>query len=441
MDLEKYFRPLFAAGLLLGLLLSGLYAQHQIVGADQWQMIDKGYLGALNHFWLSYGNVASAMGNVPGSLSAYLVGLPLKVWYSPYSPMLLLIALRLVGYLLFDQVIKQIGGARMRLLFMVICWLNPWFLYESLLYNPSYLFFFAALHCWSAFKMRTHSSAGYTFLHLLAIGMAMQLHYSWPLLCIISAYLFYRRQLRVNLWGVLFAALVIGLSLVPYLQETLANQSITREANPDAQARYIGWGLVHVYPLFKPVIYWLRYASWIFTNKLITGAQFPWLESVAWLQLGVTYLWRTLAYGIGALSMLLVLRANYYLWQQVKPIFWRGTAEQAITPSQWLTLYSVAGLLASLVCAALAPIIFSFWHLMLIFPCALFPLLLFIRHWAKGREPQFARYLLWAACYCLVINLQAANDSRKYSYQVSYPAQVERYVAEQQQSGRWLPHE
>lgn len=44
---------------------------------DQTQMLYKGYLGAYQGIWLSYGNAASAMGNVPGSLSAYLVGLPL----------------------------------------------------------------------------------------------------------------------------------------------------------------------------------------------------------------------------------------------------------------------------------------------------------------------------------------------------------------------------
>ncbi|MGL5505908.1 MAG: 3-deoxy-D-manno-octulosonic acid transferase, partial [Aeromonas veronii] len=112
-------------------------------------MLYKGYLGAYEGVWLSYGNAASAVGNVPGSLSAWLIGGPLLLWDSPYAPMVLLLAMRLVGFLLFDAVIRQVFDDRVRLLFLVLCWLNPWFQYESLLYNPSYLFLFSAMHCWS----------------------------------------------------------------------------------------------------------------------------------------------------------------------------------------------------------------------------------------------------------------------------------------------------
>ncbi|MGL4715658.1 MAG: 3-deoxy-D-manno-octulosonic acid transferase, partial [Aeromonas sp.] len=140
-------------------------------------MLYKGYLGAYEGVWLSYGNAASAVGNVPGSLSAWLIGGPLLLWDSPYAPMLLLLAMRLVGFLLFDAVIRQVFDDRARLLFLVLCWLNPWFQYESLLYNPSYLFLFSAMHCWSAWHMRERASFWHTIVHLLAIGMAMQLHY------------------------------------------------------------------------------------------------------------------------------------------------------------------------------------------------------------------------------------------------------------------------
>ena len=108
LPLEKRVSRLHLAGLLLGLLLSLLYAQHQILTGDQAQMLCKGYLGTLEGIWLSYGNAASALGNVPGSLSTYLVGLPLLLWNSPQAPMMLLIALRLVSYLLFDDVIRQV---------------------------------------------------------------------------------------------------------------------------------------------------------------------------------------------------------------------------------------------------------------------------------------------------------------------------------------------
>ena len=243
----RYHSVLFAMCICLGLLLSWFFSEHQHLTGDQTQMLYKGYLGVYEGVWLSYGNAASAVGNVPGSLSAWLIGGPLLLWDSPYAPMVLLLAMRLVGFLLFDAVIRQVfvdpvSKGNARLLFLVLCWLNPWFQYESLLYNPSYLFLFSAMHCWSAWHMRERASFWHMIVHLLAIGMAMQLHYSWPLLAVISTYLFWRRILKVSWSGVVVATLLIGASLIPYAMEVMSNSHLTQNGDPEARQRYIGWG-------------------------------------------------------------------------------------------------------------------------------------------------------------------------------------------------------
>ncbi len=438
--LDAYVNPLFWGGVLLGLLLSLLYAEHQVLTGDQTQMLYKGYLGALQGTWLSYGNAASAVGNVPGSLSAYLVGLPLTIWYSPYAPMLALLVMRLVSYLLFDSVIRQLFAPRIRLLFMLLYWLNPWFMYENLLYNPSYLFLFAALHFWSAFHLRHKPSFFHTLIHVLAIGMAMQLHYSWPILAVISAYLFYRRLIHIHWLGLACAVLLIAGSLIPYLQELMSNQTIAQNTDPEAQKRYIGWGGVHVYPVLKAFIYWFRYGSWLFAERLINDTHFAWLSGSHYVQLALTWIWRVLVYAIGALSVVLSLKANWFVWQQVKGQWWRRPAVAEADGEQWFTLYGVAALVAIFISAVLSPIIFSYWHLMIAFPFAQIPLLLFIRHWAQPQtDRRLTQALLFAACYCLCVNLVAANDSRKFSYQVSFKTQTEAYVAEQQHQGLLLP--
>ena len=308
---------LFYLGLGGGLLLSWLFSVNQLLTGDQTQMLYKGYLGAYEGVWLSYGNAASAVGNVPGSLSAWLIGGPLLLWDSPYAPMVLLLAMRLVGFLLFDAVIRQVFDDRVRLLFLVLCWLNPWFQYESLLYNPSYLFLFSAMHCWSAWHMRERASFWHTIVHLLAIGMAMQLHYSWPLLAVISTYLFWRRILKVSWSGVVVAALLIGASLIPYAMEVMNNSHITQNVDPEARQRYIGWGLVHVYPVLKSVIYWLRYGSWLFASKLVNDTQFIWLAGHEYLQMAAVWLWRVVIYGVGAATVLLAAKANWQLWRDL----------------------------------------------------------------------------------------------------------------------------
>ncbi len=420
---------LFYLGLGGGLLLSWLFSVNQLLTGDQTQMLYKGYLGAYEGVWLSYGNAASAVGNVPGSLSAWLIGGPLLLWDSPYAPMVLLLAMRLVGFLLFDAVIRRVFDDRVRLLFLVLCWLNPWFQYESLLYNPSYLFLFSAMHCWSAWHMRERASFWHTIVHLLAIGMAMQLHYSWPLLAVISTYLFWRRILKVSWSGVVVAALLIGASLIPYAMEVMNNSHITQNVDPEARQRYIGWGLVHVYPVLKSVIYWLRYGSWLFASKLVNDTQFIWLAGHEYLQMAAVWLWRVVIYGVGAATVLLAAKANWQLWRDLKPRLLRSD-RAPVDGTSWLGLYALAAVLAVLVSAALSPIIFNYWHLMLIFPYALFPILLLLVSWSRNHPQWVGKGLLAATLFCTAVNLIAASDSTKFSYQADYKQQVQEYLQE-----------
>lgn len=425
----RYHNALFAACIFAGLLLSWLFSVNQLLTGDQTQMLYKGYLGAYEGVWLSYGNAASAVGNVPGSLSAWLIGGPLLLWDSPYAPMVLLLAMRLVGFLLFDAVIRQVFDDRVRLLFLVLCWLNPWFQYESLLYNPSYLFLFSAMHCWSAWHMRERASFWHTIVHLLAIGMAMQLHYSWPLLAVISTYLFWRRILMVSWSGVVVAALLIGASLIPYAMEVMNNSHITQNVDPEARQRYIGWGLVHVYPVLKSVIYWLRYGSWLFASKLVNDTQFIWLAGHEYLQMAAVWLWRVVIYGVGAATVLLAAKANWQLWRDLKPRLLRSD-RAPVDGTSWLGLYALAAILAVLVSAALSPIIFNYWHLMLIFPYALFPILLLLVSWSRNHPQWVGKGLLAATLFCTAVNLIAASDSTKFSYQADYKQQVQEYLQE-----------
>ncbi|CAJ1771994.1 hypothetical protein PEKONANI_00567 [Aeromonas jandaei] len=425
----RYHNALFAACIFVGLLLSWLFSDHQLLTGDQTQMLYKGYLGAYEGVWLSYGNAASAVGNVPGSLSALLIGGPLLLWDSPYAPMVLLLAMRLVGFLLFDAVIRQVFDDRVRLLFLVLCWLNPWFQYESLLYNPSYLFLFSAMHCWSAWHMRERASFWHMIVHLLAIGMAMQLHYSWPLLAVMSTYLFWRRILKVSWSGVVVATLLIAASLIPYAMEVMSNSHITQNVDPEARQRYIGWGLVHVYPVLKSVLYWLRYGSWLFASKLVNDTQFIWLAGHEYLQMAAIWVWRIVIYGVGSATVLLAAKANWQLWRELKPRLLRSD-RASVDGESWLGLYALAAVLAVLVSAALSPIIFNYWHLMLIFPYALFPILLLLVRWSR-RYPQWVgKGLLAATLFCTAVNLIAASDSTKFSYQADYKLQVQEYLQE-----------
>lgn len=201
--LEKHFHILYFLILAAGTIFSVYYAGNQLLDGDQDQMLIKGYMGAYDGNWLPFGNYGSTVGNVPGYLSALVVGLPLMVWDSPWAPMAFLIALRIVSVLMLDSVIKHYFSKPVRLVFALLVWFSTWMQYDNVLYNPSYLLFFAALHFWTAFKMREEVSFGYSFLHVLAIGMAMQLHFSYSLLAFVSIYLLYRGLGKVSWFGVI----------------------------------------------------------------------------------------------------------------------------------------------------------------------------------------------------------------------------------------------
>lgn len=424
----RHFSLLFWGIFITGLLLALLYSSQQIVGPSQKQMLIKGYMGAIQNIWLSYGNTASSLGNVPGSLSAYIIGVPLKIWLSPWAPMSFLIFLHIGSFFLFDSVIKKIFEPQVRLVFIVIYWLNPWFLFENTLWNPSYLSFFTALHFWSAFQMRQKKSFLYSFLHLFAIGMAMQLHYSWPILAVISSFLFYRGVIKIHWLGLITSAVIILISLIPYLQESLTTQGIPQNEGNESDGRYIGWGGVHVFPVLKAFFYWLRYASFIFTNKIILGATFDVFSANALVQTIVMYSWRGLLFAIGGISLLFSLKVNYVAWTTVKPLISRKNRHIELSHENWLLLYVLGTVFAVLLSAALSPIIFSFWHLLIIFPIALFPILSYTNSWAKNNEKTLPKYMFFVIVYLLLVNLVAANDSGKYSYTLSYSQQAVAYI-------------
>ena len=421
MQLEKNFTKIQILLLLLGLGLSIFYASHQILTGDQMQMLYKGYMAAYKDVWINYGNAASAVGNVPGSMITYVVALPVMLIDSPWSPMLFLIFLHLASYFLLDSVIKDIFKNDIRLVFLVLYWLNPWFVFENILYNPSYLFFFSALHFYSAYKQREKSSFWYSFLHMFSIGLAMQFHYSWIILSIISLYLVYRKIVKVNWFGVAFGVVIIGLSLIPYLQAVMQNSSITKHA--DDTGRYIGWGGVHVYPVLKSFIYWLRYGSFFFPNKLMMSANFDWLTSIYIMQLILTYLYKLIVIIIGAATIYISYKANRNFYELVKGKFF--TREQITSKEEWLLLYIFGALIGVFISAVLSPITFSYWHLIIIFPFAIMPFLIYFKAYTQR---YFIKFLFFTVSYFILINIIGAMDSRKYDINVNYVNDVNRYI-------------
>lgn len=422
---------MFWLGVLAGLGISWLYQVNQLIDGDQTQMIHKGYLAAHHGIWTSFGNAASVVGNVPGFLSAVVVGGPLLLWDSPYAIITVLTLLRLAGFLMLDSVIRQAlpGSPLTRLVFLLLIWLNPWVQYDSLLYNPAYLIFCAGLHLYTAWHLRRHAGFFMTVLHVASIGLAMQLHFSWPLLAILSVLLWWRRMIQVNWVGVLVAVSLIVWSLLPYLQQLWADPSLASNPDPKVQERYIGWGAVHVYPVLKSVIYWLRYGAWAFPSKLVNDAGFDWLAFWPWIEMVMVFVWRLVVHGLAAVTLVICLVANVRAFGRVR-VAWRRSHGPVISTDLWLLLYATAAFVAVMVSAGLSPLVFNYWHLVLILPAATLPVLVWVvKDVYRGSESNL-KPLVVCASILLIVNLVGMTDSRKFSWKADYAGQVTQYVQE-----------
>ena len=201
-----------------GTLFAVFAAVRTNILGDQDQLYHKGNLLAVHSIWIHYGNKSSGgVGNTPGSLTTALVGLPMLIWYSPYSPLILIFLFHLMAYLLLDKVIGQSFGARGRTVFAILYWFNPWRATHTFLWNPNYLILFTALHFWSAFQIRETKKFWPTLLHTLSIGMALQLHFSTLIMIFHSLFLFWRKIIKPHWPAVIIGIILTSLSLIPYL--------------------------------------------------------------------------------------------------------------------------------------------------------------------------------------------------------------------------------
>ncbi len=414
--------------ILVGLMISAMYAEHQVVNHDQLPMLERGYLLADHGRWTPYGNVSSGpFGSTPGYLSTALVGIPLMIWRTPYAPMGFLVVLMLLSYFVMDNVLKQYYEKyEHRIIWALIYWLNPWFLYQMVLWNPSYLFLCTALHLWSAQGMRTRRSFWLTFIHVIAIGCALQMHFSTLVLILCSLALFLTKMIRVSWLGFFAGSTIVLLSLIPYLSTLIFSPEVINvhghiHGNLVVEARAWWQQLIQI---AKAGLYWLRYASLLFTNKLIFFSEFGFLSNYETIQAITKISYKTILVLAGIITLWISIKANYRIAVLAKPWFknrnWRER-EHAIP---WLWMYVCMIGVSVIISAAVSPILFSYWHLLIVFPIALIPIL----HWLVtriGNNSSRAKLTIVSLfAYFCVVNFIGANDSNKFKAELSFADSV-----------------
>lgn len=357
---------LFVAGLALSLLL----ALRSQAGGDQLNLLARGWLLIAEGEWVPYGNPTSSGGAVPGGVTALLVAGPLLVVPHHRAAVFGVLLTQVLAFWLLDRWLRQAVGPRERLLFALLYWLNPWRLVLSgFLWNPGYLFLAGAVHAVTAWRQRRAPHAGASFLHGLALAVGFQVHPSIVLLGMATVLLLATRNLRLHWPALLLGGALGAVPLVPWLLAVPADP----EMLPVSKG-FPGRGLLLVYPLVRGALYWLRHVSLhvsSFESELdfaptLGGPLAQPLEAVGEGFVG----------GVGALTIVLPLLANLWLWRGLRRRGWRPLLRGTESGRGWVKAYARLCCLAAVVVYALAPTTVMWWQGISLLHAAVLPVAL-----------------------------------------------------------------
>ena len=374
----KFIIPLFIGGVLLSVLMFKTLMFH----SDNIQIMDKATRLIQTGQWTHYGNLATKVGSIPGSFLTAVTAWPMMLYYSPYAAMAVILLFHILSFYFLQKTANQIlltpnllntqpsqqNRGLVSLLLVIFYWLNPWRVEQSELYNPGYLFLFAALHLWTTQKMQ-EKNFWLTLVHVLTVGFCFQVHFSFLILAFVSCILFLTGQLKVNWKGFSAGVFLILLSLTPYILERFfAPELIEKQIDFSRSDAFFGRNAVLVYPVLKAILYFFRMGSLYFGRHIFSEIQFEWITSEP-VRLGVSFLFHGLKWLLAGLTLFFSFRwlggfFKNYAWKQNFKIK-RSTEPN---PASRFDDYMAALFVATILAAGLSPVEFNHWHLILAFP-------------------------------------------------------------------------
>ena len=389
----RWIALFFAFGLAISILM---VARSQVHG-DQLNHLGRGWHLAMEGRWVPLGPPATKGGAQIGGVNGLLVGLPLIVWEDHRAPTAMVLLCHLLAYLLLDSLARRVLRREERFLLALLYWLNPWRLFFSgFLWNPNYLLLVGAAHLWTGWRLKGERRFWISFVHVLTLGLAMQVHVACLMLVIASLLLWWRGYVRLHLGGAVTAGLVVAATLVPW--------ALLVASDPGFLPAGEGWpgrGLVTVHPVLKGLAHWLRFPGLGFAHPM---------TCLDFTQLGGPGLDRLKPF-LGAfkgvalpLTVLLAAWANWRLWRHRRGT-WRARISTGSGDRAWLGGYVRWVLVASLLTFALSPTSISHWYVFPVMHAAILPLVLAGGALLRTRRATAVRRTAWA--YAAVMLLLA----------------------------------
>ena len=397
-DLPRFrltLAALFLAGLAIGLLM---VSRSQVAG-DQLNLLARGWRLAVDRVVVPFGNPTSAGGYSPGPLQSLLSGLPLLLWRDYRAPALAVLLAHALAWLLLDQLLAATAGRRERVVLAIVFWLNPWQLYfAGHVWNANWLVPLGVVHTATAWRLRARAALWPSFFHVLAIGLVFQLHQSFVILLLATALLLATRQLRLHRGGAALAVVLVGASLVPWLEAVRADPSLLPGGNG-----FLGRGGALLFPLARGIAYLVRYASLSFSERMATFDFTAVLGADADALLAPAL--HAFVVGIGAVSVVVPLLAHRRLWPRLARQ-WRQRRLEPATGRIWLLRYSGAALVAALAAFVLSPTTVMVWQGFAVLHVAVLPVVLLAGACLRSRRRVVVRRI---AAAWLVVSLLVAT--------------------------------
>lgn len=421
---------------MVGVFLSALMLKTLRLHTDNTQLMDKSMRLLMDGEWTHFGNMATKVGNIPGSFLTFITSFPMSIYLSAWSACLVVILFHMFSYyflrkslyLILEDKAQQLS---LGLIFLsLVYWLNPWRVEQVELYNPGFVFLFASIHLWTSMKM-SKKEFWITFLHVLAVGICFQVHFSFLILALVSFFLFVRRQIVVSWKGFFAGTAFVLASLIPFVitkyfsADVLEGQQLQNLDFTKSDA-YFGRNFVLVYPVLKAVGYFFRMGSAYFGRHIFSEIQFDWIDNE-----NLRFVFHYAFHGIKFVLALTTLLLSFYLIgrflkNQYQKRIWKQTVLN-LEPKNRFSFYFFYLFIAVVVAAGLSPVEFNHWHFVICFPAiSLFMIIQFLgferilRHQKKVILGLALTFGLW--------DVFAAGGSRSHEFRLDYGQQfIEHY--------------
>lgn len=400
----------------IGFLLTALYGYGHFIDGDVIQILAKAHIFVTQDILIPYGNQSSsgASGSIPGAFLTLSSGLPMKLWFSPWSALGLLAAFHFLAYLMIQNVLKNFFNVWGMLALVIFFWLNPWRMSEVFLWNPGYIYLASTMHMWSAYHLSQKPSFKFSVLHGLSVFLGLQIHPSFIILVFMTLMLLWMRALKPHILGTITGIVLGFLSLTPYILAGMEDPSIFPQPGSGDGKGHLFFGLLYVYPLLKGFWYWILFGSNIFQTHVFHQLNFSWMGKPGF-EVIFKYFWTMVKYTIGGFGVGLSFYVNYQFYKANKEKFKVFKFKQ-VDSKDWLSIYTITAFIAALVATAISPTLPIYWHLLYVWPMAILPLLIFINGYASSPEKslRLKRYLLVVAIYFCTTSLLAGLGSKKH---------------------------